>query len=281
MSEIPSRAKMFIVTVMLFAAGVTVYSIGTRMPADTREFLVLLAMALVAARLKLTLPGFESNMSMNLPFMLLAICELSMPEAIAIAAASTFVQTLPRSGQTVKPAQAIFNVCNMVNAVAIASLAGSRAMQFASLNKPFLIASAALAFFLADTLPVAAIISMTGHTKLQDSWSEMALMTFPYFVLSAGLACIVAMGFQAIGWAAGLAALAVMVAVYRSFKFYFQNLPAVANSGVTAHASVAGKPADYRSQPREVKWRERFDVASGLGNIATRGEEPVGENRRR
>jgi hypothetical protein len=223
MNQIPNRAKMFIAAVVLAAAAVTVYAVGTHMPAETREFLVLLAMAVLAARLKLTLPGYESNMSMNLPFMLLAISELSMPEAIAIGAASTFVQTLPRSGQTVKPAQAVFNVCNMVNAIAIASVVGARAMNLASLNKPFLIAAAALAFFLADTLPVAAIISMTSPTKLMEGWSEIALMTFPYFVLSAGLACIVALGFQAIGWMAGVATLGVMLGVYRCFQFYFDS----------------------------------------------------------
>jgi hypothetical protein len=235
MRDIPNRAKMFIVAVMLIAAAVTVYSIGTGMPTETREFLVLMAMAVIAARFKLTLPGFESNMSMNLPFILLAIAELSMPEAIAVGAASTFVQTLPCSGQTVKPAQAVFNICNMVNAITIASLAAGRAMHFATLNKPFLIAAAALAFFVADTVPVAAIISMTSPTRLAESWSEMALMTFPYFVLSAGLDCIVAMGFQAIGWTAGVATLGVMLGVYRCFQFYFQNVRALASVGATAH----------------------------------------------
>ena len=222
MTEIPKRAKMFIVAVMLMAAAISVYAIGTRMPAESREFLVIMAMAVVAARLKLTLPGFESNMSMNLPFILLAISTLSMPEAIAVGAASTFVQTLPRSGQTVKPVQAVFNVCNMVNAIAIASVITGRAIHFASLNKPFLIAAAALAFFLADTVPVSAIISMTSPTKLVDCWTSMALMTFPYFVLSAGLACLVATGFQVIGWTAGTVALAVMLGVYFCFRFYFQ-----------------------------------------------------------
>ena len=238
MNEIPNKAKMFIVAVMLVAATVTVYAIGTRMPPESTEFLVLLAMAVLAARLKLTLPGFESNMSMNLPFILLAIAELSMPDAVAVGAVSTFVQTLPRPGQTVKPAQAVFNVCNMVNAIAIASVATGRVMHVAALNKPFLIAAAALAFFVADTLPVAAIISMTSPTKLMEGWSEMALMTFPYFVLSAGLACIVAMGFQAIGWMAGLASLGVMLGVYRCFRFYFQNARILASVRITAHQAA-------------------------------------------
>jgi hypothetical protein len=221
-NDIPQKARMFIVAVMLVAAAVTVYAIGTRMPAETRTFLVLLAMAILAARLKLTLPGFESNMSMNLPFMLLAISQLSLPEAIAVGAASTFVQTLPRSGQQVKPAQAVFNICNMVNAIAISSVLAARAGHLAQMNTPFLIAFGALAFFLADTLPVAGIIAMTSPTRLIEGWTAIALMTFPYFVLSAGLACLVATGFQVIGWTAGAATLGVMLGVYRCFRFYFR-----------------------------------------------------------
>jgi hypothetical protein len=110
----------------------------------------------------------------------------------------------------------------MVNAIAIASVVAGRAMHFAALNKPFLIAAGALAFFLADTLPVAAIISMTGPTKVLECWSTMALMTFPYFVLSAGLACIFATGLPAIGWVAAAVLLGVMLGVYRCFQFYFE-----------------------------------------------------------
>lgn len=229
MSEIPNRAKTFIVVVMLIAAVVTVYAVGTRFSAENGKFLLLLALAVIAARLKLTLPGFDSSMSMNLPFMLLAISELPLAQAIAVGAFSTFAQTMSRSGQTVKPVQAVFNVCNMVNAIAIASVASGRAMHLEGLNKPFLISAAALAFFIADTVPVAAVISMTSPTRGFEVWSEIALMTFPYFVLSAGVACVVATGFEAVGWKAGLATMAVMLLVYRSFRFYFQNMKASAS----------------------------------------------------
>lgn len=240
MKELSNKAKMFITAVMLFAAAISVYAIATRTPAESKVFLVLLATSVVAARMKLTLPGFESNMSMNLPFMLLAISQLSMPEAIIVGAVSTFVQTLPRSGQTVKLPQAVFNVCNMVNAIAIASVVSGRAMHLAVLNKPFLIASAALAFFLADTLPVASIITLTSPTRMFETWSDIALMTFPYFVLSAGLAGIVAMGCEKIGWVAGMATLGVMLGVYRCFRFYFQNARPASETVKMASHAVAG-----------------------------------------
>ena len=240
MTNLPYRARIFIVAVMLLAAAVTVYAVGTRMPAGSRPFIILMATAIIAARLKLTLPGFESNMSMNLPFMLLAISELSMPEAIAVGAASTFVQTLPRSGQTLKPAQAIFNVCNMVNAIAISSVVTARAGHLQSMNKPFLIACAALAFFLADTLPVAGIVTMTSEAKLGESWTGIALMTFPYFVLSAGLSCLVATGFAGISWIAATAMMGIMVGVYRCFQFYFHRAGTPALSKLMRQSASAG-----------------------------------------
>lgn len=237
MSNLPYRAKLFIVFVMLLAAGVTVYAMAVRMPLATRPFIVLMATAVIAARLKLTLPGFESNMSMNLPFMLLAVSELTMPEAIAVGAASTFVQTLPRSGQKVKPAQSVFNIGNMVNAIAISSIVAGRAGHLATMNKPFLIACAALAFFLADTIPVAGIIAMTSDTKLIEGWSGIALMTFPYFVLGAGLACIVATGFTVIGWTAVTAMMGIMLGVYRCFQFYFHRVGTAAMTRLMQQAA--------------------------------------------
>lgn len=238
MKELPNQAKMFIVAVMLTAAAVMLYAIGSHVQMETKEFVIILAMALIAARMKVTLPGFESNMSMNLPFLLLAISELPMSEAIAVGALSTFVQTLPRSGQTVKPAQAVFNICNIVNAAAIASVASGRALHGMTLNKPFLIAAAALAFFLADTLPVAAIVSMTSPTRMIEGWSEIALMTFPYFVLSAGVACIVGMGFQAIGWVAGVTTLGVMAGVYQCFRYYFVHVKPLASISEPVRAAA-------------------------------------------
>jgi hypothetical protein len=66
----------------------------------------------------------------------------------------------------------------------------------------------------------------------------MALMAFPYFVLSAGLACIIATGIQVIGWVAGTAMLMVMVGVYRCFRFYFQNALASVGQSVRRAAEA-------------------------------------------
>ncbi len=222
MNDIPYRAKRFIVVVMLLAGGFTVFAIGRNLEANARCFLVLTAMAILAARMKVTLPGFESNISMNLPFILLAISLLPLRHAIAVAAISGFMQTLPRTGQVLKPVQMAFNICHMVNAVAISWMFAARVGGLMQISPMLLIAAGSFAFFLADTVPVAMIVAMTSDSAPGEGWVSLALMTFPYFVLSAGVACIVATGVRVVGWTAGTLLLLTMLGIYHSFQRYFR-----------------------------------------------------------
>src|SRR5437588_1143067 len=118
--------------------------------------------------------------------------------------------------------QAAFNVCTMSNAIALSVIVASAAMRAPFLpEKPALIVVAAAAFFLGDTIPIAAIISSMGGGKMWKIWAEMSLLTFPYFVLSAGVATIIiaTTHFVSIAWAV---ALPVMFVVFQSFKRYMR-----------------------------------------------------------
>src|ERR671937_863722 len=59
----------------------------------------------VAAMLKVKLPGMDSTMSVNLPFILLAAAELSLPGVLIVACASTLVQSLWHTKNPVKAVQ--------------------------------------------------------------------------------------------------------------------------------------------------------------------------------
>ncbi len=66
--------------------------------------LAILALAAVTSRIKVKLPGVNGNMSVNMPFLLLAVVNLSAAEAVAIACVSTMVQTWPRRDAKFKEA---------------------------------------------------------------------------------------------------------------------------------------------------------------------------------
>jgi hypothetical protein len=91
-------ARLFISFIIVCGLSALGYSVLQIHPLHHFPFLTLLGIALVASRLKLKLPGLDGNMSVNLPFILIAVVELSLFEALMIASASTLTQCLAKGG---------------------------------------------------------------------------------------------------------------------------------------------------------------------------------------
>jgi len=249
MKDMSLNAKLFISA--MAAAGVVALAVGLMQweCKDPVRFLSFLTITLLASRLKVKLPGTNGNMSVNLPFILLAVAVLSFSETVLIAAASALMQGLPARGKALKPVQAMFNISTLVVAVSVATLAYKYSALIPSLAaKSVLIALAGLAFLVADTLPVAGVISLTEGLHLVKVWRDMLELTFSYFALSAGVAAIAATSTRYVGWPTPLLVLPVMAMSYRSFKRYFW-LPtavAVANLQFTTLPAGARERAELK-----------------------------------
>lgn len=245
MKNMTISAKLFISAI----AGAGLATLGSGLMhwecKDLARFLSFLVIALVASRLKVKLPGTNGNMSVNLPFILMALVVLSFSETVLIAAASALVQGLPTRGKSLKPVQALFNVSTLVLGVTAAEFVYKHSAVIPSLAaKSLLLALAGAAFLVADTLPVAGVISLTEDLNLVKVWREMLEMTFPYFTLSAGVAAIAATATRYVGWQTPLLVLPVMLASYVSFKRYFRLPAAVA----VANLQFATLPAGARER---------------------------------
>ena len=84
--------------------------------------LAVLALAAATSRMKVKLPGINGNMSVNLPFLLTAVVNLSAAEAVVITCVSTAVQCWPRKNAKFNPQQMAFNLSMMAFASSLASL---------------------------------------------------------------------------------------------------------------------------------------------------------------
>jgi hypothetical protein len=237
-------AKLFIGAML--ATGVAALAGGLMQwqVTDPVRFLSFLIITAIASRLKLKLPGANGNMSVNLPFILIALAELSFSEAVVIAAVSAFVQGLPARGKSMKAVQALFNVSMLVVAVAVADVVFRHSAAIPGLAaKSLLIALAAAAFLVADTLPIATAISLTENLNLITVWRNILALTFSYFALSAGVAAIAATATRYVGWQTPLVVLPVMIATYASYKRCFRLPMAVA----VANLQFATLPAGARA----------------------------------
>jgi diguanylate cyclase (GGDEF)-like protein/putative nucleotidyltransferase with HDIG domain len=195
--------------------------------ADLTRFLCYLAVAVLASGLKVQLPGIDGTMSVNFLFILLGVVELSLPETLVIGCTASLVQSVWQTRKRLDPVKVTFNVFGMMaNASALCYLSYQwlDARNFAS--KPVLLMVAALVFFLANTLPVSVIISLTENKSARKIWSECYFWSFPYYMVGAAAVGLVGVINRRAGWQTSLLVLPLIYWVYRSYRLYLARLEA-------------------------------------------------------
>jgi hypothetical protein len=192
--------------------------------------------------MKVKLPGVNGNMSVNMPFLLLAVVNLSAAEAVAIACVSTMVQTWPMRDTKFKVQQMVFNVSMMAFATSVAGLIWHAGWmgRTAWASEPLMLGSATATFFLGQTAPVAGIIKLTEGAALRRIWMSLAQLSFPYYVVSVGMASMVNTVSHHAGWQLALAVFPVMFGIHRSYKRYFEHTARSADRSLQAHSARAG-----------------------------------------
>ena len=230
--------KMFIGAMFLAAIASTLYAAQASHTVHISYALALLALAAVTSRMRVKLPGIDGNMSVNLPFLLMAVVNLSALEAVVIACVSTMVQCWPKRGGNFKPQQMLFNVSMMAFATSMANLIWNAGWmgKAAWASEPLMLASSTAAFFLGQTAPVAGVIKLAEGVAMRSVWRSIVQLSFPYYVLSAGMTSLVNLVSHHFGWQAALVVFAVMYGIYNSYRLYFAH---AANDVSIAKANAA------------------------------------------
>jgi hypothetical protein len=136
-----------------------------------------------------------------------------------------------------------FNLSMMVFATAVASVLAHAqwlAAMAPGLRTPVSILLGAAALFLGQTLPVARIVGLTEGKPSTKVWSELAQLSFPYYVLSAGVTSMVQACGSHVGWGLTLAVFPVMFGIHRSYRMYFSRMVESMRSDVLVRAAGAG-----------------------------------------
>ena len=236
------RIKSFIGAMMLAAIITAAYAGFVSHAMHSYFALAVLVLAAVTSRMKVKLPGINGNMSVNLPFLLTAVVNLSAAEAVVITLVSTVVQCWPRKGAKFNPKQMAFNVSTMAFASCMASLMFHaqwlRGMQWSSSTLGLALATATL--FLGQTAPVAAIVAVSEGKAAGQIWWSLAHLSFPYYVVSAGVTTMVQTVSSHLGWGLALAVFPVMFGIHRSYRLYFGRMAETLRPESMARSASAG-----------------------------------------
>jgi hypothetical protein len=235
------QTKTFIGAMALASVSLAGYAAFANHALHIYFALAVLALAATTSRMKVKLPGINGNMSMNLPFLLTAVVNLSAAEAVAISCVSTAVQCWPRKNAKLNSQQMLFNLTMMAFATSTASLMfHANGLPQIWHSNPLGLVVATATLFLGQTAPVAGIVAVSEGKSPAQVWFSLAQLSFPYYVVSAGITSMVQTMSSHLGWGLALAVFPVMYGIHRSYKLYFNGLAESLRPQVLVRTAGAG-----------------------------------------
>src|SRR5712691_11515874 len=219
------RARLFIGATAALGMWALAHALWHWQSVDLTRFVCYLLVAVLASSLKVQLPGIDGNMSVNFLFILLSVLELNLPETLVLGCTATLAQCLFGTRQKLVPIKIVFNVFGMMaNAIVVSYFAYHSLQRVLGAGTLPLLVVTALIFFVANTVPIAMVISLTESKPAHKVWADCHFWSFPFYMV--GAAVVFAVGFvsKQVGWQTSLLVLPLVYWVYRSYHLYLAKL---------------------------------------------------------
>jgi diguanylate cyclase (GGDEF)-like protein/putative nucleotidyltransferase with HDIG domain len=219
------RARLFIGATAALGMWALAHALLHWQSVDLARFVCYLLVAVLASSLKVQLPGLDGTMSVNFLFILLSVLELNLPETLVLGCTATLAQCLFGTRQKLVPIKIVFNVFGMMaNAIVVSYFAYHSLQRVLGAGTLPLLVVTALIFFVANTVPIAMVISLTEGKPAHKVWADCHFWSFPFYMV--GAAVVFAVGFvsKQVGWQTSLLVLPLVYWIYRSYHLYLAKL---------------------------------------------------------
>ncbi len=181
------------------------------------HFGIYLIAVLVTSGMKVALPKTDGTMSVDFPFILLGILQLSPLQAVALAVCSVIAQCRIRVIQSFTLIQIVFNMANVTTCTILAWHTYTSLARLHVEVAPALAAAAAVYFF-ANTIPVALIIASDHELSALQIWRQNHLWYLPFYLVGAMLAAAAYLIGVSAGWLTSLLLVPAVYIIYRAYS---------------------------------------------------------------
>jgi diguanylate cyclase (GGDEF)-like protein/putative nucleotidyltransferase with HDIG domain len=223
MKQLPAGAKAYVYATTIAAVYILAVLCRWHLEHPSLFFLYLCAGSLASA-LRVSLPGITGTMSVNFVFALMGVGELNLVEAIAVSCPGIIGQFLLRS-RLWQPVQVLFNLSSTVVTTTAAYLVyHSTALRSMNSSVPILLMLTSAALFLANTLSISAIISLSEKKSLWRVWRNGYFWTGSHFLVGAGIAAVFQAENKYFGWESTALTIPVIYLLYRSYSLHLGTL---------------------------------------------------------
>jgi len=216
-------ARLFITLIVLSGTGTLAYAGIHQSSKNIAEFICYVGIAILASRLKVNLPGITGTLSVNFLFILIGVLELSFTETMILGAIAMLAQCIyparPRAMQIT------FNVCAGSISTALAYVVFHHPLMTLVIDsRPVLLGVSATVYFIANAGSIATVISLTERRPLHRILVDCYFWSFPYYLVGAGIAGVIAWLNHTFNWVTSLLVLPVIYLIYRSYRLYLGKL---------------------------------------------------------
>jgi diguanylate cyclase (GGDEF)-like protein/putative nucleotidyltransferase with HDIG domain len=220
--HLPVAARVYILAILAAASVVGYFTASTWRTSHMGEWLLYVGCGILCSNLKVYLPGITGTLSVNYLFILAAVADLTLAQTVLVACASGAAQLLLRTRRRARFVQLLFALGSQTLCAAAAYLVYHAAWMPDAV--PFRLLGASGAYFLANTLSVGIIISLSEGKKFATLWRENFFWTAPHYLAGGALAGLFHYWNQYAGWETAVLVFPIVYLVYRSYRLYLGRL---------------------------------------------------------
>jgi len=216
--SLPAGAKLYAQAVVACGAMLVLFALVRWETGDLARFAAYLALGLVAATLKIRLPGLDSSMSILFVLSLVFVADCTLTEVIVLSAVTGVLQSLWKPQQRPTSLQVLFNGAAQALSVTLASLAFRFLLDHsAMLSLPASLAAATTVLYVSNAVLVAVVLCLIERRPLRQLWSHCYFWSFPYYLVGTAVAGLMIAVTRAANWYTALFVLPVMGLIYVSY----------------------------------------------------------------
>jgi diguanylate cyclase (GGDEF)-like protein/putative nucleotidyltransferase with HDIG domain len=212
-----SKTKVFVTITAALGLAHLVLSVVNWHVSEPRRFVTYLGMAIICSVFQVKRSGLSVAFSLNLPFILISMVELSVPEAMTVGCAAALAQCLWDPQIRRRPSQIVFTVTFLAAIITSAGFAYNSILPSTLQSATIRLFVVALAFFVANTLPAAIAMRFAKQERLGQIWKARYFWSFPYYLVAAAMAGVIHMASSALSIDTALLALTLMYLAYRYY----------------------------------------------------------------
>jgi hypothetical protein len=181
-------AKIYIGSVIAAGGGILVASLANWSSPDPLRWAIYLVLAVLASVVKLRLPGLDGSYSLGFLFVLYGVAHFGLPETLLAACTGAVATCLFNTKKPSSLIQVVFNIGNVAISVSTCFILG-RVWPAPRITPymPAVIAVAACAYFIVNTVLVSGVLSLLQGKRLAAVCSEWYVWSFPYYLIGVAL----------------------------------------------------------------------------------------------